>query len=584
MSVGKLEYVLKGIRRAAQGSGMGGLTDGQLLARYVAAQDEVAFEVLLQRHGQMVYGVCRRVLRHAHEADDAFQATFLVLVRKAASIRRPELLGNWLWGVARRTALEARTVRARRERAERSLAESSVGPTSGGHESADWLDYLDQEVERLPAKYRVPVIMCDLEGAPRRDAARQLGIPEGTLSSRLATARKLLARRLARYRAVATDAGLSAGLAPLAAHTVSPGLVKSTRELAALVAAGKIVTAPSVVLMTGVLKAMMFQKLKFAGGAALSLALVIGGAGALLSPTSAAPKNAVMGGSPVETTTFVASPRPDDRELILGTWEVVKLLRDGKAPEKEEVHKLVFTKDRVYPKKGDKWDKDPHTYKLDPTANPKQIDTIELTQPMNKVWKGVYELTKDELKICSSGVGKERPARLTEDAPGTDFMILRRSKTPEDPPPGAGKDPAHPDKSASASADVRADVRRLVAQHFPEANIVVSGDSFTARRQTMTFTLHPINRDGSISETTHQTEGPKHDGFLVTITTHKGRYAGPLAAPQTLREPYWNQYVNALYDEATDTHLWIVYAYGRRVPAAFHEGLLPLLGPSPAVR
>src|SRR5262249_3383395 len=153
--------------------------------------DECAFEALMRRHGPMVMGVCRRVLHYAHDAEDAFQAAFLVLVRKAASLEARENVGDWLHGVALRTAVKAKASEARRRGKERRMArpeavESDVAP--------EWQALLDQELQGLPEKYRVPIILCELEGRTHQDAARQLGCPVGTLSGRLSRARAMLAQ------------------------------------------------------------------------------------------------------------------------------------------------------------------------------------------------------------------------------------------------------------------------------------------------------------------------------------------------------------------------------------------------------
>jgi RNA polymerase sigma-70 factor (ECF subfamily) len=143
----------------------------------------------------MVLAVCRRVLRHAQDAEDAFQATFLVLARKASSLRSRELLGHWLYGIAYRTALKARAMNLRR-RTRESQARLRSCPEPADGDSEELLARLDAEISRLPEKYRVPVVLCELQGKSRKDVACLLGLPEGTVSSRLANARKLLARRL----------------------------------------------------------------------------------------------------------------------------------------------------------------------------------------------------------------------------------------------------------------------------------------------------------------------------------------------------------------------------------------------------
>src|SRR5258708_5590664 len=189
--------VLDRLRRTLYGDG-GALTDGQLLDAF-AAGEEGAFEALLKRHGPMVLGVCRRVLRHEADAEDAFQATFLVLFRKAATLRRPEPLSNWLYGVAFRTALNAKSAAAKRRAKEEARRQMAVPQPLAGDAWREVQAVLDQELSGLPEYYRVPIVLCDLEGKPRKDAARQLGWPSGTLASRLVRGRVLLAKRLTRH-------------------------------------------------------------------------------------------------------------------------------------------------------------------------------------------------------------------------------------------------------------------------------------------------------------------------------------------------------------------------------------------------
>src|SRR5437879_10110341 len=191
-----LQSLLHHIRGLAVTQEAAGLADSILLERFLTRRDEAAFEALVRRHGPMVLGVCRRVLSNPHDAEDAFQATFLVFVRKAASIAKRELLGNWLYGVAYHTARAARSAAARRR-----AKEAKAMPRQQPKEDNVWQELqplLDQELSRLPEKYRVPIVLCDLEEKSRADVARQLGLPEGTLSSRLARGRALLAKRLTR--------------------------------------------------------------------------------------------------------------------------------------------------------------------------------------------------------------------------------------------------------------------------------------------------------------------------------------------------------------------------------------------------
>src|SRR5215470_659777 len=171
----QINDVVNSLRRAALRQEEGGLTDEQLLVRFIEHREQAAVAALVQRHGPMVWGVCRRILRNHHDAEDAFQATFLVLVRKAVSIRQRETMANWLYGVAHQTAMPE--------------------PQAPEQDTRNDLQpLLDQELSRLPDKYRVAIVLCDLEGKTRQEAAQQLGLPEGTLAARLARGRVLLAR------------------------------------------------------------------------------------------------------------------------------------------------------------------------------------------------------------------------------------------------------------------------------------------------------------------------------------------------------------------------------------------------------
>jgi RNA polymerase sigma factor (sigma-70 family) len=171
-------------------------SDRELLDRFARHQDGAAFGALVHRHGPMVLGVCRRALGHAQDAEDAFQATFLVLVRKARALGRPELLAGWLYGVAYRIARKARARALRHREHERRAA---VMPRAEPRTDPDWQDVrtaLDQELNQLPEKYRAPLVLCYLEGKTNAEAARLLGWPAGSMSARLARARELLRERL----------------------------------------------------------------------------------------------------------------------------------------------------------------------------------------------------------------------------------------------------------------------------------------------------------------------------------------------------------------------------------------------------
>jgi RNA polymerase sigma factor (sigma-70 family) len=202
--------------------------DADLLARFADRRDEPAFRELVRRHGPLVLGVCRRVAGHAQDAEDAFQAVFVVLARKAGSIRRPELLGNWLYGVAVRVARRAKRAAARRRVRERQVPAMPEPPTSP---AADWSDLaavLDEELVALPEWYRTAVVLCDLQGLSRAEAAARLGVPEGTLSSRLAAGRTKLAERLARRGVTLPAAGLGVVMSASGTAAVPARLIEAT--------------------------------------------------------------------------------------------------------------------------------------------------------------------------------------------------------------------------------------------------------------------------------------------------------------------------------------------------------------------
>ncbi len=314
MTTGRPSSVLRHLRRAA--SPQDGRSDGQLLEGFVARRDEAAFEALVRRHGPMVWGVCRRVLRNDADAEDAFQATFLVLVKKAASVARPAALGNWLYGVAHKTALKARAMSNVRRSRERRAAEAPR-PSAPEDVWQHLQPLLDDELSRLLDKYRTAVVLCDLEGRTLKQAAGQLGCPPGTVASRLARGRALLARRLALRGVTLTGGALAAALGVNAAPACVPApVVASTVKAAALAAAGQAVTAAAAsarvaALTEGVLRIMLLNKLKWAAVLVAVTGACGAGALALRAPAAEQVRNAMP--TPArqvrETTTAPAGGR-----------------------------------------------------------------------------------------------------------------------------------------------------------------------------------------------------------------------------------------------------------------------------------
>jgi RNA polymerase sigma factor (sigma-70 family) len=287
------------------------VTDGQLLGCFIEHRDEAAFTALVRRHGPMVWGVCRRLL-DLHDAEDAFQATFLVLVRKATSIVPRERIANWLYGVARQTALHARRTAARRRARERQVTEM---PEPAVVEQDLWRELqpvLDQELSRLPDTYREVIVRCDLEGLTRREAARQLGLPPGTIGSRLARARTMLARRLARH-GLAVSGGALATVASqqVASASVPTSVVASTIKAASLFAVGqgastRAISVRVAALTEGVVKAMWVTKIKSVLAVVLVIAALAGAAG-LIYQTQAAEQ-------PKESNKVVQAPKPAEKK------------------------------------------------------------------------------------------------------------------------------------------------------------------------------------------------------------------------------------------------------------------------------
>jgi RNA polymerase sigma factor (sigma-70 family) len=316
--------------------------DGELLERFIARRDDAAFEALVCRHGPMVLGVCRRVLRNEADAEDAFQATFLVLVKKATSVVPRALVGNWLYGVAHNTALKAKAMRRKRRAKE---AEAAARPRTETPEEA-WRQLqavLDEELSRLPDRYRVAIVLCELEGQPVKEAARQLGWPQGTVASRLSRGRVLLAQRLARGGLFLSSGALAATLSPGVARAGVPVPVMSaTLEAAALVKAGQTVagaTSAKVAALTeGVIKAMLLRKLKLAAVVLVLAALAAWGVGYLIGPSAVARPAADKKGAAKGKTEPPGVPL---EARLVAKKRTYTLHLGGKTPE--EFRKLVHT-------------------------------------------------------------------------------------------------------------------------------------------------------------------------------------------------------------------------------------------------
>jgi RNA polymerase sigma factor (sigma-70 family) len=279
-------------------------SDGDLLRRFTAYREEAAFSALVERHGPLVLAVCRRVLRHEQDAEDAFQATFLVLARRAASIRRQQSVASWLYGVAHRTALRARRAAAKRPAvtAGRNPGGQADPPSEASLRELQRL--LDEEVSRLPEKYRAPFVLCCLEGLSRAEAAQRLGWNEGTLSGRLALARSQLRRRLT-CRGVSLTAALCALALCPAAKAAVPAALAAAAVRGVLPGAAEAVSQRAAALAEGTLRALALTRIKLMAVLLLVLGAAVVGAGlhTLGAPTgSPAEENRPAAASPAVPT------------------------------------------------------------------------------------------------------------------------------------------------------------------------------------------------------------------------------------------------------------------------------------------
>jgi RNA polymerase sigma factor (sigma-70 family) len=267
---------LRQIQRVFGEGTLSGLSDSQILEKFVDGRDEAAFTALVERHGPMVLKTCRAVLRNADAAEDAFQATFLVLVCKARSIRARDALGGWLHRVAYRTAIRAGKDAARKRARERVVGDLDVEDRSPNEPGSDWREVLHEEIACLSEKYQLPLSLCDLEGKTLAQAAHELNCGEATVRRRLAGARDLLRARLARRGVVLTGAGLAAAVGRAASAGVPAAWVQATVKAASLlnstgaqIAISEVISTTAAELVRKSLRAMLLSNIKTCAAAAL---------------------------------------------------------------------------------------------------------------------------------------------------------------------------------------------------------------------------------------------------------------------------------------------------------------------------
>jgi len=458
MSTSALGAAIRHLRRALLGRSETGHTDAKLLDAFIERRDEFAFETLMLRHGPMVMGVCRRVLRNDADADDAFQATFLVLVRKGASIRPRNNVGNWLHGVARRTALTARAMSIKRSAKER----AAMRPNLERAETCETLnEVIDEELQALSEKYRAVVILCDFEGRSIKDAARQIGCPPGTVGTRLSRGRALLAKRLTRRGVALPASAVAATLAQTTSSAaLSSALMSSTLMAATVTAAGRATTAGVITLNVtaiteGVLKAMLIAKLKSATGFILALAT----AGFAVAWTSAKNEEATPNGKQAQVAAVEPMPAPrfppidktaaieKELEALQGTWKLMTHEENGKLRNLKPTQLYTFEKDNMTITVGGGVTSQ-GSIELDPTTSPKRLDFTRTWDHIDatRIDLTIYVRVGDYIIKCGHRDGKTRP---TEFATGTKnggafLIVLQRQNAAGLPPAGPGPGPGLP--------------------------------------------------------------------------------------------------------------------------------------------
>jgi RNA polymerase sigma-70 factor (ECF subfamily) len=441
----QLTAALDRLRQAALRHDGAGLTDSELLDGFIAQRDEAAFEALVRRHGPMVLGVCQRILRNEADAEDAFQATFLVLVRKASSVRPRGMVGNWLYGVAHNTARHAKAMNLRRRQKER-VAGALPRQAAPQEAWGELQTLLDQELTALPDKYRAPIVLCDLEGKTINEAARQLGWPQGTVATRLTRGRRLLAQRLARHGLSLSGGVLTVALAQGPALACLPAsLVVSTVQAAIPVAMSQaaavgLVSTRVAALTERVVTAMLLTKLKAL--AVVLLAITLLGSGAVLLACRTLGEEHKQGNNPGRIQPAGQEGAADalnEKEKLQGTWRFVTVEEQGQSREEDanNPRQLIFSGDEFRIQAGDRT-MYLGKFTIDPSRKPKTMD-LEITESTKKGAAGttaraIYVLEGDTLKWCVSEPGvTEHPREFSAPA-GAKIMLvtLKREGNKED--------------------------------------------------------------------------------------------------------------------------------------------------------
>jgi RNA polymerase sigma factor (sigma-70 family) len=462
MAEGATTDVLRQVGRLFGEGTIAGLTDRQLLERFRSRQDATAFEAIVARHGPMVLGVCRDVLRNPADADDAFQAAFLVLLRRVGSIRGRDGVGGWLYRVSYRIALRAR--RAATRRAVGPASPEPLAPEDPPAEVAirELRHLIRRELDRLPETYRAPIVLCDLEGLTHDEAAVRLSWPVGTVKGRLSRGREKLRDRLIRRGVAAPAAFVGAALSTETGRAAVPdALIRSTVALAVGMRTPGVVPASVACLVTGAVNAMLGNKIAQVGSGAAVLAALAGGVAALgmgqdrPGPGAATPVAEIAPASkPLqpadEALDLPVAARPTEHRhpdllAMQGVWRLMETERGGRVervnPRLQPAEAIVIAGDyltRALLAEGGppSYDGTMLRITLQPEATPKGIDfKTEGVGPDSSVAsRGIYRLDGDFLTICASGRGLPRPTSFTTELGRAERRRYRRVVLPPEYP------------------------------------------------------------------------------------------------------------------------------------------------------
>lgn len=395
------------VRRLSQDVG---LTDAQLLDAYLTRRDEAAFECLVWRHGPAVLGACRRILQNESDAEDAFQATFLVLIRKGNSLRPHDPIGAWLYGVACNVAKKSRADTERRRAKDLSLSQRPQPEPI----DLDLRPAIDFELNRLPEKYRAAVVLCELEEQPIADAAVQLGWPQGTVASRLARGRELLGKRLIRHGiGLSTLVGVS-----LSGESVA-GVMRAVRESGGV----------SHRLADTLVRSMFVAKLKTAAVATLCVAIF------LIAGVTWRMAASEKGDPPKQPDPPKKAPEKSDppkpANPLVGRWKIIKQTYNGESNEPPGIRR-VWISDQIIHFTGIGLLSPLYSWKVDSNASPATLDlteeSVDSRQP-DKV-SAIYKLDGDKLAIAMHHVpmygvpGNNKLAGRPKDFDAKDTLVL----------------------------------------------------------------------------------------------------------------------------------------------------------------